>query len=179
MPTPPTLEQKLIIDELSTITDENLLRDIRYNVGQFHRINLLGYHMRLERRKMMFSDLVYGLVAIGIAGLLSFLFIAAPATIPLFTESIPYIGITSLLAIILAAIRRIRVSDWVFIAYLSAFLLSSTAIVPAMFLGQLAPVFAAFVLFSVSLAIYLNFAFCFYLWRINYGQPSGRLANAQ
>lgn len=178
MPTPPTLEQQLIIDELSTITDENLLRDIRYNVGQYYRLNLLGYHLRLERRKMKNSDLVYGLVAFGIAGLLSFLFIAAPATIPLFTETAPYISILSLTGITLAAYRRIRVSDWMFIAYLSAFLLAATAIVPAMFLGQLAPAFAAFVLFSVSLSLYLNFAFCFYLWRINY--PSPRLMiNAQ
>lgn len=171
---PSTLEHHDLIDELYKLhaiaNSDNSVRDVHYRTKRLFYLGFFGYRLRIEKRKMTVNDFRYGLGAIGFAGLISLTFVVEPATIPAFLGASPYIFALSPLAVIVAAIRRIRLSDWFFIIYMLSYLMAAASLLPVLFLGEnqsFAPIFAAAILFSVSLAIFLNIAFCAYVLRAN------------
>jgi hypothetical protein len=166
----PTFEQRAIQEELDLIDDPADLRDVLYLYGnKFYTFNLAGYRLRFERRKARASDWRVGFLAILVAGLLSLGFVVDQSIVSAFTNSAPYIWTFSIIGMAFAAWRRIRVSDWFLLLYLASYLAAASIVVPATLVGEnnMFPLLAAGLLFSVSLALFLNISMLFYVAQLN------------
>lgn len=173
----PTFEQRAIQEELDLIDDPADLRDLLYLFGnEFYTFNIAGHRLRFERRKARASDWRIGVVAVLVAALLSLAFVLDQAIITAFVGSAPYIGAASLVGMFFAAWRRIRVSDWFLLFYLGSYLTAASIVLPTVLLSEnnMLPLLAAAILFSVSLALFLNISFLFYVAHLNFARPKPR-----
>jgi|GEM_PF-2868341 hypothetical protein len=171
-----SLEQESIKAELERIVSIADLREIKYNVGQFHLIHLLGFKMRIERRRLRAADLRVGLGAFGMAALMSVAFALDRSLIYSFVETSPIFSIITAVGLIAAARRQIRLSDWYMLFYMMSYIITAALLFPALMVdpGQINSFLAAGIVFSLSLVIFLNISTCFYVIKANRWLPTLR-----
>jgi hypothetical protein len=170
----PTLEHEAIAAALANITSIEELREIRYNVGQFYVLNIAGYKMRVERRKMRASDLRIGFASIGMAGLMTLAFALDQSLVYSFVESAPLFSILTAVGLVAAGFRKIRLSDWFMLFFMFSFVVTAMVLFPVMMMDadQVNSFLAAGVVFSVSLALFLNISTFFYVLKAHFATPS-------
>lgn len=171
-----TLEQETIRAELERIVSIDELREIRRNVGQFHLLHFFGYKMRIERRRLRAADLRVGLGAFGMAALMSVAFALDRSLIYSFVDTAPIFSIVTAVGLAAAGYRRIRLSDWYMLFYIMSYITTAILLFPALMVdpSQINSFFAAGIVFSISLVIFLNISTCFYVVKANRWLPTLR-----
>lgn len=167
----PTLEHRAIQAELTHINNPADLRDALYRFkNKFYTLTIAGRPLRFERRRARAADWRIGFGALLFAALLSLAFAYDPGLIPAFVNSAPWFGLIAVLGCALAAKRRIRLSDWFVLFFLASYVFAALALFPALIFEDAvfaSRIFAASLVYSVSLAIFLNISAGIYMLQIN------------